>query len=80
MLLGDLLLYCLLVGAYFPEVNMPKMEVVLRVAWVDIEEVICVLPSCLTLVSLMMTLNRVNSNVNDAYILIGNTLEFCSSL
>ena len=37
---------------------MPKREVVLRVAFVCIEGGICVLPSCLTLVNLRMTLDR----------------------
>ena len=37
---------------------MPKREVVLRVAWVGIEGGICIYSSCLTLGSLMMTLNR----------------------
>ena len=39
---------------------MPKREVVLRVAFVCIEGGICVLPSCLTLVNLRMTLEREN--------------------
>ena len=37
---------------------MSKREVVLRVAWVGIEGGICVLSSCLTILSLIMTLNR----------------------
>ena len=58
MLLGVPLLYCHWVGACCPEVSMPKREVVLRVPFVYIKGGICVLPSCLTLLSLKMTLER----------------------
>ena len=45
-------------GAYSPEVSMPKSEVVLRVTLVCIEGGICILPSCLTLLSVIITLDR----------------------
>ena len=44
-------------GLVSPDLSKPK-GVVLRIAFVCIEGGICILPSCLTLVSLRMTLVR----------------------
>ena len=62
MLLDDLLLYCHLVSVSSPKVSMPKRVVALRVAWVGIEGGIYVLPSCPSLVSRRMTLDRETLN------------------
>ena len=55
--LSVLLMACYWVVACSPEVSKPKV-VVLRIALVCIEGSICAFPSCLTLVSLRITLVR----------------------